>query len=98
MSEDLSLGLILDDRDDSVFAGGWSDEDEELEDEFVCTPRHLPTLDENDDSETDFNLQQRRLPSRYSIILKMIKLMSKIHQLILGWHSSLLAQLSPSHV
>ena len=76
MSEDLSLGLILDDRDDSVFAGGWSDEDEELEDEFVCTPRHLPTLDENDDSETDFNLQQRRLPSRYSIILKIIKLMS----------------------
>ena len=64
LSEDLSLGLILDDRDDSVFAGGWSDEDEELEDEFVCTPRHLPTLDENDDSETDFNLQQRRLPSR----------------------------------
>ena len=68
MSEDLSLGLILDDRDDSVFAGGWSDEDEELEDEFVCTPRHLPTLDENDDSETDFNLQHRRLPSRYSMI------------------------------
>ena len=68
LSEDLSLGLILDDRDDSVFAGGWSDEDEELEDEFVCTPRHLPTLDENDDSETDFNLQQRRIPSRYSIL------------------------------
>ena len=39
MTEDLSLGLILDDRDDSVFAGGWSDEDEELDGEFVCTPR-----------------------------------------------------------
>ena len=57
LSEDLSLGLILDDKDDSVLGGGWSDEDEEYEDDFI-TPRHLPTLDENDD-------EFRRVPSRY---------------------------------
>ena len=62
MTEDLSLGLILDDRDDSVIGGGWSDEEEE-ENEFL-TPRHLPTLEENDGSE-DFNLSQRRVPSRW---------------------------------
>ena len=28
ISEDLSLGLILDDRDDSLFGGNWSDEEE----------------------------------------------------------------------
>lgn len=59
-NEDLSLGLILDDKDDSVLAGSWSDEDEDFEDEFQVTPRHsLPTLDEygSDSSE-------RRLPSR----------------------------------
>ena len=56
LSEDLSLGLILDDKDDSVLGGGWSDEDEEYEDDFI-TPRHLPTLDENDD-------EFRRVPSR----------------------------------
>ena len=57
LSEDLSLGLILDDKDDSVLGGGWSDEDDEYEDDFI-TPRHLPTLDENDD-------EFRRVPSRY---------------------------------
>ena len=57
LSEDFSLGLILDDKDDSVLGGGWSDEDDEYEDDFI-TPRHLPTLDENDD-------EFRRVPSRY---------------------------------
>ena len=40
LSEDLSLGLILDDRDDSLFGGTWSDEEDD-----ACTPtKHLPTL------------------------------------------------------
>lgn len=63
LSEDLSLGLILDDRDDSVFGNGWSDEEEEdlNADDYFLTPRHLlPTLDEN---ESDHD-NSRRLPSR----------------------------------
>ena len=36
--------MILDDRDDSVLGGGWSDEEE---DDFQTTPRLLPTLDED---------------------------------------------------
>ena len=62
LTEDLSLGLILDDRDDSVIGEGWSDDEEEGEDDFF-TPRHLPTLEENESSE-DFNLSQRRVASR----------------------------------
>ena len=49
ISEDLSLGLILDDRDDSLFGGNWSDE-EENNDGSGGTPRHLPTLDELEDN------------------------------------------------
>ena len=57
--------MILDDRDDSVLGAGWSDEDEELEDDF-CTPRHLPTLDEQDGDDSDFNLSQsRRIPGKW---------------------------------
>ena len=60
LSEDLSLGLILDDRDDSLFGGNWSDEEEE-----PGTPRHLPTLDELEDdydgneAEDQFGLSRR---------------------------------------
>ena len=60
LSEDLSLGLILDDRDDSLFGGNWSDEEEE-----PGTPRHLPTLDELEDdydgneAEDHFGLSRR---------------------------------------
>lgn len=60
MSEDLSLGLILDDRDDSVLGIGWSDEEEEdlNADDYFLTPRHLlPTLDENESEENS-----RRVP------------------------------------
>ena len=35
INEDLSLGLYVDDRDDSVLGGGWSDEEED----DLTTPR-----------------------------------------------------------
>lgn len=57
LTEDLSLGLILDDRDDSVLGGGWSDEEED--ELFQNTPRLLPTLDEDEGLE-DYRKAQSR--------------------------------------
>ena len=68
----MSLGLILDDRDDSLFGGNWSDEEEN--DGSGGTPRHLPTLDELEDNYDHpegsdqfgghHNISNRRIPSR----------------------------------